>query len=417
MSHLKPRILVFLLLGALSGTTVAQTDWAIESVFPSYGEFNSPPPPCLPPAVPYAVNFPPVPPAGCPSNAPFPIPCRMGGSAVDNNGNIFSGGPAVPAMVHSDGFTIEVTDEAGAYIVSMPVPPGAILPGLISGLAYDSVADICFITDGFFCAGVSLAACVIPPVVVPVFALPVTPGAGASGLGYDPCTGTIWFCECGTGLVKNCTLTGGLITTFPASPPLMPLLEGLDVNKTNGNVQVTDGVMVAEFTPAGALAPVGPFYLTANPYPVPVWAAPVSGLGFSLRPQRYGVGCPVPGPLIGYAGGYPWAGNAGFSVNETGAPPGAVALFVISLTRACPALPIGPCPGTGLWVMPPFLVPPINLGLVPGSGFKSIPIPLPAPGFGPCSLPVGIPLYMQFVNILGGSLFLSDALTFTIGAP
>ncbi|MEW6741506.1 MAG: hypothetical protein AB1486_02005 [Planctomycetota bacterium] len=410
----KTLLSAIVILAALCGSSAsAQTNWAIEGTVPSYGEFNAPAP-CPTAPLPYNVNPSPTPSPGCPGNVPFPPnQCRLGGSAVDNDGNPFSGGPSVPAMVHTDGFTIEMTDYAGSFILSMPVVPGSILPaGPISGLGYDSKADIIWITDGLFAAGVGLTPCGAPPVIFPAFILPLVGGTTAGGLGWDPCTGTLWFSECG-GMIVNCTVGGALLSSFAAIPLGVPVT-GLDVNTTNGNIQATDGVLVAEFTSTGVLAAPGAFYLAANPFPVPIWGGPIDGLGFSLRPQTYGASCPAGGPTIGWAGGYPWAGNFGFKLLETGATPGRTAFLLLSLRRACPPLPLGGCgAGTGLWLLPPFLAI-INAGIIPGSGSVTVPLPLPGPSSGPCSLPVGIGIYGQFINA-GGGLEATDAISFTIG--
>ncbi|MFO0980270.1 MAG: hypothetical protein U1E76_00765 [Planctomycetota bacterium] len=158
----QPRIcrraaLVGSLLLATAAVTLGQTNWSIEGTIPSYGEYNAPACVVAPPP-PYAVNPPPVPGGGCPTLLPFPpLSCRGGGTGVDNNGNFLSGGAAFPVIVNTDGFTITMSTPAGAYVNSWPVPPGAILPGLITGLDYNSAADIIWITDGLLCAGLGLA--------------------------------------------------------------------------------------------------------------------------------------------------------------------------------------------------------------------------------------------------------------------
>ncbi|MEW6490870.1 MAG: hypothetical protein AB1578_23530 [Thermodesulfobacteriota bacterium] len=408
--------------GALLGipSALAQTHWSIEGTMPSYGESNSPPPLCplVPP--PYLINFPPIPPAGCPVNLPFAPLVGLGGSAVDNDGNVLSGGPATPAFVHSDGFTLEMTSYAGLYIVSGPVPLGYVFPGPISGLGYDSAGDIVWVTDGTMAAGLSMLVpvCPVPAVVVPPFPILSPAGAPQWGLDWDPCTGTLWACDL-AGNVSQYAIGGALLFTFNVVPFFPPLLTGLAVNATNGNIQVTDGIMVGEFLPVGVPAPAGPFYLSANPYPIPPWAAPVDGLGFSLRPQNYGTNCNPfggAGPTIGWGGGYPFAGNGGFTISETGATPGASAILVYGFGYACPGLPVGGCPGGMLWIAPPLRL--LGVGLVPGSGTITLPAPIPPPAARPCGFPVGIPLFLQFVNILpgGGGLELTDALSFTIGA-
>ena len=99
------------------------------------------------------------------------------------------------------------------------------------------------------------------------------------------------------------------------------------------------------------------YVLVVGPAEEPEGRAPVNGLGFSLRPQPYGIGCsPIgPPPTVMFGGGYPFAGNAGFTVGETGAAVGSMAFLISSFTRACPPLPIAGCGGSGLWVAPPFI--------------------------------------------------------------
>lgn len=396
----------------------AQTGWSVEGGMPSYGEFNNPPPGAMTNPQPYAI-FPAIipPPPGVPV-LPFPpnVP-GQGGSAVDNDGNILSGGPVMPVMVHTDGLNVELTTTAGFYLSSFPAGGGALLPGLISGVGYDSPADIIWLTDGTLCIGVGLppAPGMIPPIIVPIFPLPLMGGAPASGLSWDPMTATLWFCDT-MGMVTNCAIGGGPMASFPVSPPLAPVLMGLTVNTTNGNIQVTDGAMVAEFFPAGPLAPPGAFYLSANPYPITLWGAPVSGLGFSLNPQRFGAGYTMgggPAPAIGWGGGNAYAGNPGFFLQQTGATPGAGVYLLYGFTPAIPGIPVKPIfPGATLWINPIFGI--IFLGPVPPGGTMVLPLPIPPP-----PNPVGAPVYVQFLNVISFGtpkvIELSDALSFTIG--
>ena len=416
------RIRPFIFAGILTALLLcpaleAQTDWAVEGGMPSYGEFNSPPPGAMTNPQPYAIIPAAVPPAA-PGLVPFPpmLP-GQGGSAVDNDGNPLSGGPPAPVMVHCDGLIVELATTGGAFLSSFPAGGGPLLPGMISGVAYDNPADIIWLTDGMFCMGVGLppAPGAIPPIIVPMFPLPLVGGVAASGLAWDPFTGTLWFCD-PLGMVTNCLVGGGPLITFPASPPLAPVLMGITVNNTNGNIQVTDGAMVAEFMPGGGLVPPGAFYLSANPYPIPLWGAPVSGLGFSLNPQRYGMGFtmgPGPPPAIGSGGGNAWAGNPAFFLQQTGATPGAGAYLLYGFTPAIPGIPVKPTiPGATLWINPIFGI--LFLGPVPAGGPMVLPLPIPGP-----PNPVGAPVFVQFLNVISfGSpkvIELSDALSFTIG--
>ena len=393
----------------------AQTVWSFEGSVPSYGEYNAPPPLCdVFPPPPYDVFGPPGG-APCITNESFDSPVCEGGTAFDNNGNILSGGPGFPVLINCDGITLEMLNPDGSYITSGSITPYVCPP--VSGVAVDALADIVYLTEGFVVVGVGVppgpgGGCLPPDLEFGPILLPVT--EPVCGLAYDPCTGTLWTCD-GVGFVENFTLAGVSLGGFSASPPLFPELTGITVNTTNGNLQVTDGVSVAEFTPAGALVPAGPFYLSANPYPVPVWADRVEGLGFSLRPQNYGRSCSEfggSGPTIGFDGGYPFAGNTGFSVNQTGAAVGATSILAMSFTFACPSIPFG-C--GGFWIdFPLFFT--LPTGPVPVGGAVTTPLGIP-PAIPPnCGIPVGVPLFMQYFNFMGTMMEHTDALAFTIGA-
>jgi hypothetical protein len=410
--HVFP-FLAALFFGLIIPAASAQTTWSIEGSFPSMGEFNAPPIMCISVPPPYNLFMAPVPPSGCPGLNPFPTgDCRLGGSAFDDNGNVFSGGSAFPAMFHTDGAVVEMQDPAtGAFILDMLVG-GFVLPGPVSGLGYDSLNDVCWVTDGVYCAGVGLAYCAVPPTLFGPFPLPLVGGALASGLDWDPCTGTLWFCDC-AGNVVNCDTSGALISFFSTTLPGGNMFTGLDVNVTNGNLQVTEGFFLGEYTPSGILASPGAFYLQSNPYNIPNWTNVVNGLGFSLRPQVYGRPCPPASTLsIGYGGGYPYAGNGGFTITQTGATPGAQAYFIYGFNEACPPVPFAGCE---LWVFPFFG--PTPIGTIPASGSFTLPASLP-PSSGGCSVPVGVSLRVQFINVISWSPFVietSDALSFTIG--
>jgi hypothetical protein len=400
-----------------------QTDWAVEGSGPMFGEFNSPL--CPPYTMPINLFTAPAPMLGCPPLIPFQYSCDLGGSASDNDGNPLSGGPAFPAMLHTDGKTVEMVDAAtGAFLGSWNVG-GVFLPGPICGLGYDSTADIIWATDGGYFIGLNLPpSCTAPPTVfsgpTPV---PLIYGGWATGLDWDPCSGTLWYCDC-VGAVVNMTTGGVPISGFLTGPALPAQLMGLTVNTaavpvagSSPHLQVTNGTDVAEFTASGVLASTGPFYLASNPFPVPALGAqPVSGLAFSLKPNIYGKPCPSPTgvPRIGWTGGYPFVGNAGFTVTMTGATPGTFAYLVVNIASVCPPLNLPGCPGS-VWVAFPWLLT-IPIGVVPATGTLSVPAPIPASAV-PCGPNVGVPVFCQFINVFPGPVVweTSDALSFTIG--
>lgn len=407
--------IALLIAAAMSGLSLAQTTWSIEGLVPSLGEYNSPPPCGLVP--PYTALLPSVTP--CQGLTAFPnLSCQVGGNAVDNDGNYLSGGPSFPVIVACDGFELVMTTDTGVFLSSAFVSP--LLPaGLISGVAQDSVADITYLTDGNFVIGLypppGPPGCGPPAVAVPPFPLQLPLGwPPVCGLAFDPCTGTLWTCD-SSGFVGNYTTSGSFLPgSFVLSFLLPPPHTGITVNTTNGHLQVTNGYSVIEVTPAGALAAPGAFYLSANPYPIPSWGGGgADGLGFSLRPIRFGVGCPPPSPpSIDFAGGYPYAGNSGFTVFESGATPGKVAFLLVSFGYSCPQLPFGGC-SPGFAVSLPWYTL-ISVGLIPASGGVAVTLPIPPPS-GPCGLPVGASLFMQFVN--AGPFEMTGGLGFTIGVP
>jgi len=143
-----------------------------------------------------------------------------------------------------------------------------------------------WVTDGFWAAGLAITnVCQTPPFVVPIFPAAGVGGAMVLGIAWDPCTGTIWVADI-NGWVSNYVIGGALLRSFQVGAAVQPPLSGVAINATNGNVQVTDGFSMAEFTPGGLLVGGGPFYLTKNPYGVPLWANPAGGLRFALRPQN-----------------------------------------------------------------------------------------------------------------------------------
>jgi hypothetical protein len=360
------------------------------------------------------------------TGTPLAPVANEGGIAIDQEAKL---------VYATDGSSF-LTQDAHAVYGAVATAPMATLPltgwagGDITGLAVSSAPGILYICDGFTC---QLRSKTHPyPVLAPAFPMPPFAGVpGATGLDYDPATGTLWACNV-DGATIEFTTGGALIGAHPAPPvPGIGPVRGIAINTTAGpfalpplpgqtpgfHVCLTDGSKVYD-----ALPPYGSITLSSS------FPTHCRGLAISNDPVLY------PGAIVG---GFPRFNNdpalnpgPGFLYPQTGlslpackylfgpayvtldgAPPGAgVALIgdLIPLGSAGGGITIGP---DVLWLNPfsPFFFT-VGTG-ADGTGHAQLELPM-------AGLPIGLQVAMQWL-VPDGSAYLgvdfSDALLFRIG--
>ena len=385
----------------------------------AFGEFAGPPDPtvCGYPYGPLGTAFPPGS-FGCgPGLLPIPAgsPSMPGGVAYDS---------VTDSIFVSDGFVVEIYAAGTGLFVDAFTSP---LP--VTGMGFDSAAGLLWATDGLalvYAMGVPPApACGAPaPLVFPPFPVP-TP-APLSGIDWDPLSGSLWAVD-QLGLVHN-FLPGGApgpisAAPYPAvpgpcwpGPGTYPYLR-LAVDDASpfgpGHLYLTDGFTVSSILPGGAPAP--PTFAFPGPMGAPCFptAMPTIGLAFAPHVVTYGKGVDpdgLPAPVIG-ATGATTTPTFGMTITLSGAVSGAPAFLVYSTAPACPA-----CPLFGVLSLLSATSPITILGPFPTSAIGNVTLPIVLPG----GLPISLNLYAQWfvVKPLGPSLVQSsDALSLRLALP
>ena len=369
-------------------------------------EFNGGPAACGYPAGPLVGAFP-IGPAPCPVPVPIPPPpfFPLGDVAYDS---------VADAVYVSDGFLVAAYTAAGAFLGSGLSP----LP--VSGMGFDPGAGILWCTDGaalaYGLAAVPPGLCGGPvPLIVPPFPIP---GPGPfTDVDWEPGTGSL-FATSLPGLITS-FLPGGLpgpFGIFPSSglaiPPGAPLV-GLAVDDAVPPglpfLYVTDGFMVEAILPGGAPAP--PTF--SFPFPFFPSPGPTHGLAFAPHAVAYGAGVDPDGLAapVSAAVGAATTPSATFAHLLTSAVPGGLAVLVVGTLAACPALPLLGVPLYFLPIGPTPVVATVPVGL---GGAVLLPTALP-PG-----LPPGVVLFDQWfiVKPAGPSLLqASNGLSFRVSLP
>jgi hypothetical protein len=303
---------------------------------------------------------------------------------------------------------------------SFLLPPGAILPGPLTGLGFGG--GLLWITDGTFVAGVAPPAfpgCGMPPaVVVPPWVVPagVVP---LSDVDYHPATGTLWASSSVGGFVSNLLVGGGFGPggVFPAtaSCALAPALTGIAVDTTRPGflglpttLYVSDGTTVAAIAPGGVVAPPS-FHA-----PAACWMAagfPSKGLAFSLHGITYGTGTDPGGSVpLAFTTGQSTVPSATFGLGFIGADPtpGTVAALFVDFAALCPALPgLG---GNTIYALPTLIIGPLPVI----GGALTLPAALPPTPF------IGVPIFAQWIIRKGsipGAYEVGAGMAFTLGLP
>ncbi len=378
-------------------------------------EFTGPPDPfvCGYPNGPLVSSFPNIA-VGCPAVFPIgpPIPGQPGGVAYDSVGDL---------VYLSDGGLVEVYTAAGVFVDSF------FMPAPVFGLGFDSAAGLLWSTDGG-----ALVYAVAPPAIplcgglIPFAVLPFPvpfPGPPLSGIDWDPLGGVLWVSDLG-GFIQD-VLPGGAPGPFgpyPVAPgpcfgPFPPILRvAVDDGSPfgPGHLYVSDGFVIASVLPGGAPAPPTFAFPGAPPgapcFPNPV---PQAGIAYAAHGITYGAPFDPDGlvpPTMGSTGASNTPGPA-FTHTITGAVAFAPALLFLNGAFACP-------PFIVLGV-PSYLAPiptPINIATIgtDAAGNGAAPTPIP-PG-----LPPGTTLFTQWfvAKPFGPSpVQVTEGLSFRIALP
>ena len=333
----------------------------------------------------------------------------------------FHGGPSSALCGYPSG------PKVGGFVVlpgvcpaPVPVAPG---PGAPGGIAYDSMADIAFVSDGFLIGAYTMGGLLTDSFAspMPVFGMGFDPGTGllwctdGGGLAYalavpppgtcggptalavppfpipgpgpfsdidwDPASGSLFACDLG-GMITNFMPGGGpgpfgIYPNSGAGIPLGAPLVGLTVDDASpfgpGHLYVTDGFMTEAILPGGAPAP--PTFTV----PFPAFPNPglYNGLAFAAHGVSYGTGFDPDGLAapVSTTFGASTTPSATFGHTLTSAVGGGLAVLVLGTTPACPTIPIL---GTPSYLVPfgPILT--VATVPVPATGTVVLPTPLPA---------------------------------------
>jgi hypothetical protein len=385
--------LVVSALAALVAPAVGQSLYTVDGPGGVFDEITGPPDPalCNYPNGPVISSFPFNVGAPCITPATFAPPpgSLLGDIAVDT---------VKDEVYVTDGNVIGVYKASnGAWLNSMPAFP---LQGL-TGLGFDSVAGILWMTDGTLISGVVPSppgSCAPGGPVTPVFPSPfgmgiLTDVAWQSGLNL------LFVCD-SNGLVAAMTAVGApAVAPWLAGkfcPGITPPLTGIafddgGAGSLTGATQlyITDGFTIGLEPVMGIGIPAPSFYTTAVCTNVP--GPPTQGLAFAARPITYGQGTDPSGltpPTIG-AAGQSVTPNPGFALTLAGSVPNSSAYLVVGTAAACPKLTFK----LNDWYVNPFLVTfgPFN---VDAAGAVFVPAPLGPPG---PAWPPSLSSYLQWM--------------------
>ncbi len=389
----------------------AQMLVTLEGVFPSAGEFTiHGPNPCGYPNPDHFVWFMPDFASACGSIFSFTPPPTglLADIAIDKVNDVVWG---------TDG--LQLTGYmAGVPFSTVTIAPGSILAGPITGLGFDSELGRIGVPAGVTAIASAPPGAGCPGAVVPVagpVSLPLG-GSVALDIEWDSWSDTLWVSD-DLGGVTNVDLTGALGPFgsfvpggcgFAGQP-----LPGITFDTCTGNLWISDGFVMANYTRSGVTAPA-PFYAPSGPCctpPPPGPPSPMAGLAFSPRPLKYGSACATVGspPSIGYVGSFSTSPNPSFGITLSGAQPNSPCALLIGIGAPCPGLAWGPCT---------VLVTPIVFVLTTqtngtGDAGYALPIPLVAPG----APPIGTTVMAQWLVLPTVGRQTSEGLEFTLATP
>jgi len=327
----------------------------------------------------------------------------------------------------TDGMGIMEISARGLVRANFTIQPGDILPGVLTGLGYDSRGRILWCTDGVSVVGVTTptppgCAGAVLTVVVPAFTLPI---AGiATDVEWDPFTSSLWVCD-DTGMVYNLQIGGapgplGSFSVFGLTEcSLSQNLQGLAVDMMSsvgtGRLYVTDGQQIFHFDAPGIAAP------STFAVPTACWPAPVGelkGLGFAARANAFGRGSDPPADhMIASIHGLGQTTSPSYifsSVLQDGSY-ASTGFLLMSNGFLCPSVNLF-ATGPGDLGIPLFITPqPLVIlwsGIIPATDHgRGLAIPTPIP----TGVPLGATVYEQFWIInMDGTIQASNAMAVSI---
>jgi hypothetical protein len=406
--------LVVSVLAALVAPTAGQSLYTVDGPGGTWDEITGPPDPalCNYPNGPLLGTFPFVVGGLCPAPATFPPPpaSLLGDIAIDRVNDV---------VYITDGQMIGVYSAGNGFMLnSMPAAP---LAGL-TGLGFDSIAGILWMTDGNLIAAAipsPVGSCLPPTPVGPVFP-PAFPFGFMTDIAWESASGILFVCDA-NGQVAG-MLPGGGPAILPwlagkFCPGMTPTLTGLDFDEGGAGggagaaqLYITDGFMIGIEPVGGVGVPVPSFYTPSTCYNVP--GPPTQGLAFAARPITYGNGTDPSGltpPTIG-ALGQSILPNPGFAITLTGTAPFSSAWLVVGISPACPALTFK----LNDWYVNPFL---LVYGPFPtfAGGTVFLPAPLGVPG--PSYLPTASSYLQWMVKKPDGTWQATEGMELTLCFP
>ena len=394
---------VFLGLAMLAGAVRAQSLYEVDAFGTmTWDEFTGPPVACGYPSGPLLASFPYQQPVPCFMINPIPAGTIFG-DVTDNmmTDRVYvTDGKAVAEYAANTGVQSNVMPVAGVF-GTQP----------LTGLGYNSLANVLWLTDGGTVFGVTPSApgsCAAP---APAFAPFPHVGPGlATDVTWVPAFGIVAVCDT-QGFVTGYT-PGGAVAIPPyfagGACGLGVGLTGIAADTATGCaspqvVSLTNGVGVSRINRFTG-APVAPtFYQTATCGAVPMPFT--AGLAYAARPIHYGVGS---GPTLG-AKGQSCLPNPGFALTLSGGPAAGNAFLLVGATPACPSLTLL---GQPLYLFPIASI----IGPFPVvGGTLTLPAALGPPS---ATFPCGLSVYAQwFVKSSTGIWKSSNGLEFSFSLP
>ena len=312
---------------------------------------------------------------------------------VQEDGNYTVSGGSFAGRYDATGLSTEASDlSAWGY--------GSLTGNAVQRGAGSGGADAIWYTDGtrvgLFSAGIACGG--LPGLLFAVSFTSYTGPGILTGLSFDYSDDTIWACT-SVGRVVHFNQSGTELSSFTQ---VLSSLSSVAVDAASGTIYTTDGTVVAGYDATGTLT-------TDYWWPSGAEGAPGALVGLDWIPAAlsYGTGSNPGGGTVPTLTTDDWSyvGNAGYTLDVSGAPSATYLLYFSLSGNLCPAVPVL---GLDLLIAPPFIS--AGTQVADGAGNASFPVPLPAD---PSTQ--GVVVNMQAASLLSGGGFASTpGLVFTI---